>query len=269
MKAAAFALAAVLAGAATARAQDFAPPLAAGPDASPLVALERALPAAAPGFSICGATATVYGLPDLATRAIGVGAGFANARAALGLSQTGTPALGWTSFALAVGGAGSAGGAALRLGARRDRDVTAQPAAALGPGIGLEAGAGAWFEAAPEVTVWASAPQLWARGTAPPLARPLELGVRATFGTVAWWGAVAAADERSSARVLEGERALGAACGAPALGVWAEFRDRPLRGALGIRAERGGLGVAARVDSHPVLGESLRLALTLGAGAGP
>ena len=42
----------------------------------------------------------------------------------------------------------------------------------------------------------------------------------------------------------------------------AEVRDAPLRGAAGMRATFGPLGVATRVDVHPVLGETVRVALS-------
>src|SRR5262249_5543577 len=107
----------------------------------------------------------------------------------------------------------------------------------------------------PGVRVWASAPQMWMSGAAPPLVRPLELGVRAGSATGAWARLV------SPRAGDDGERALGVAIGiAPAL-AWAEVRDAPLRGAVGLATALGSLEVDARVDAHPVLGETMRVGL--------
>jgi hypothetical protein len=120
---------------------------------------------------------------------------------------------------------------------------------------GVEAGAGAWVEAADGVRVWASAPQIWTGGMAPPLARPLELGVRVGDENAAWLRLVAprAGDD--------GERALGVSLYVAPLQAWAEVRDAPLRGSIGISAAISALRVDVRVDAHPVLGETTRLAL--------
>ena len=50
-------------------------------------------------------------------------------------------------------------------------------------------------------------------------------------------------------------------------GVWIEARDSPLRPSFGLAARAGSVGVAANVEAHPVLGESVRIELTLGSGA--
>ncbi len=93
-------------------------------------------------------------------------------------------------------------------------------------------------------------------GGAPPLARALEVGVRAGDDSGVWLllHAPRAGDD--------GERALGIAIALAPLAAWAEVRDAPLRGAAGVRAAVGPLGIATRIDVHPVLGETVRVALS-------
>jgi len=246
-----------------ARAQDFAGASAPGADPGVWDLLDRALPSASNSFSAAATQTRWWDLPGLETRAIAGGAGWRSWRASLGLSQTGEPELGWTALALALGSSGDGAGAGVRALTRRDRDAPWSLARALRPGAGLEVGAGAWLVAAPGVRVWASGPQMWTSGAAPPLSRPLELGVRAGQGTGAWLRLVAP-------RVGDdGERALGVAIGiAPAL-AWAEVRDAPLRGAVGLNVTLAALCVEARVDAHPVLGETVRLGLAWARGARP
>ena len=243
-------------GAGAAHAQDFAPALPAGPQAGALALLERGLPAAesAPAFET--AATRWLGLASLATRSAALGFAARSVRVAAGLSQTGDPELGWTSAALAVGAAGSEGGAALRMVGRRDRSEGAIASGRLELGASYEAGAGAWLAAGAALSLWASAPQLWCAGQSPPLSRPLELGGRYTMpGGAAWLALVA---PRSGD---DGERAAGLELGSAALAVWAEARDGPLRGSLGVRGKVGALAVEARTDAHPVLGETTRLSL--------
>ena len=59
----------------------------------------------------------------------------------------------------------------------------------------------------------------------------------------------------------DGERMLGVAIATPPVCTWAEVRDGPLRGAAGVRARAGPFCVEARVDVHPFLGETVRVAL--------
>jgi hypothetical protein len=115
---------------------------------------------------------------------------------------------------------------------------------------------------AANVRVWASAPQMLARGAAPPLSRALELGVRTGGETAAWLTLKAprAGDD--------GERALGLSLALDPVVTWAEVRDAPLRGAAGVRVNAGALAVDARVDVHPVLGETVRVALSWHAAPG-
>ena len=244
------------AGAGVAHAQDFAPASPAGPQAGAAALLERGLPAVERSPSFETAATRWLGLASLATRSAALGLAVGSVRVAAGLSQTGDPELGWTSAALAVGAAGPEGGAALRVVGRRDRSEGAIASGHLDLGAGYEAGAGAWLAAGAALSLWASAPQLWCAGQSPPLSRPLELGGRySVSGGAAWLALVA---PRSGD---DGERAAGLEIGSAALAVWAEARDGPLRGSLGVRGKVGVLAVEARIDAHPVLGETTRLAL--------
>ena len=236
-------------------AQDFAGASPAGSTRAPEGLLDRALPAAAPLLGASVSQTRWWGLPDLETRSASVGGSFHSWRAALGLSQTGEPELGWTVLGAGLGAASSRAGAGLRACVRRDRDAPWSVARAFTNGDGVEAGAGAWILASDAVRVWASAPQGWTSGAAPPLERPLELGVRAGERDAVWVRLVAprAGDD--------GERALGLSLEAAPLEAWAEVRDAPLRGSLGLSAAVASLRVAARIDAHPVLGETLRLSL--------
>ncbi len=222
--------------------------------------LERALPAEAPGVTAAAASTRWWGLRELETRSLALGGGWRAVRVAFGLSQTGVPELGWTTLALAVGGAGPGAGTALRVIARRDRDAPWSVAYAVAPAAGLEVGAGAWLTPLANVRVWASAPQIFARGEAPPLVRPLELGVRAGDATAVW------CTLRAPNAGDDGERALGTSLGVTPLVAWAEVRDAPLRGSAGIRAGAGPLAANLRVDAHPALGETIRLAIEWRAG---
>jgi hypothetical protein len=253
------AAAAVIAGVLATRvavAQDFSPASGAGPRPGALALLDRALPAGA-AWSAEGLAVRWLGLAALETRAVAMSAGVAGARVAAGLSQTGDPALGWTGLGLAAGGASDAGGAAVRAVARLDRAGGAfEPARARTEG-GVEAGAGAWLAFGAGTSVWASAPQLWIAGDAPPLLRPAEAGVRGGSGDVAAWLALAA-----TRRGDAGERSAGIAIGGGRLSAWVEARDTPLRGAVGLYAARGALVLEARVDGHPVLAETSRLSVS-------
>jgi len=253
-----------LAGAPEARAQDFAGALPAGSGGA-LELLERALPAGGPGLEAVAASTRWWGLPELETRALALGGGWRGLRTAAGLSQTGAPELGWTTLALAAGAVAPGAGAALRACARRDRDAPWSPRSAFAPGGGHELGAGAWLEPVPGVRAWASAPQLATRGAPPPLARPLEVGVRAGRGTAVWCSL------RAPRAGDDGERAFGASLALAPLLAWADVRDAPLRGSAGLVAAAGPLMVAVRVDAHPSLGETVRAALgwRAGRGSGP
>lgn len=251
-----FALALLVAAPDASPAQDFAPALPAGPQSGAAALLERALPAESPALSLESAATRWLGLAELATRSVALGLASGTVRVAAGVSQTGDPELGWTAAALAVGAAGPEGGAALRVVGRRDRSEGAIASGHLARGAGYEAGAGAWLAAGEALTLWASAPQLWYAGEAPPLSRPLELGGRCVFAGGAAWLALVAPRPGD-----DGERAGGLEIGTAALALWAEARDGPLRASLGIRGAVRALVVEARVDAHPVLGETTRLTL--------
>ena len=256
LRAAALALALSLPGAPPARAQDFTPGLASGPQPGAAALLERALPQGPPAWGTEATSTRWFALPDLQTRALAAQAGARSVRVAAGLSQTGGPELGWTAAALAVGGAGPEGGAAVRAIARRERAAGPLATRGLAQGAGLEAGAGAWLLAAPGLVLWASAPQLWTRGEAPPLARPLELGARLDRAGSATWLALSA-----PVAGLDGERAAGVRLGTRTLALWAEARDAPWRASVGLEARLRTLALRCRVDAHPVLGETTTLAL--------
>ena len=236
-------------------AQDFAGASPPGSTRVPDGLLDRALPPASPALCAAVSQTRWWGLPGLETRAATASASFHTWRAALGLSQTGEPELGWTALGIGFGAATRRAGGGLRACARRDRDAPFRLVRAFTPGAGVEAGAGAWLLAADGVRVWASAPQVWTSGAAPPLSRPLELGLRAGERNAAWVRLVAprAGDD--------GERSLGLSLAVAPLQVWAEARDAPLRGSMGLSAAIASLRVDARVDAHPVLGETVRVAL--------
>ena len=239
-----------------ANSQDFAGAAhaAAGDDAFAL--LERALPLAAPSVAAAVAHTRWWDSRDLETNAAAASGGWHTLRAAFGLSQTGAPELGWTTLALAAGAATADAGAGLRACARVDRDAPWSATRVASADAGLELGAGAWLMPAAGVRVWASAPQVFMRGAPPPLARSLELGLRTGDDTGAWLllRAPRAGDD--------GERALGVIIALAPLSAWAEVRDAPLRGAAGVQATAGAMRVDARVDVHPVLGETVRVALS-------
>ena len=244
-----------------ARAQDFA---GAAPGAfidDPSAQLERALPSAAISFAAGVSQARWWGLPELETRAASASGGWRAWRASVGLSQTGEPELGWTAFGVAFGAASERAGAGLRACARRDRDAPWSVARAFGTGAGAEAGAGAWLVPAEGLRLWASAPQIWTSGAAPPLARPLELGARYGDRSTLWARLV------SPRAGDDGERAVGLSLALPPLETWAEVRDGPLRGSVGLVASVASLRVGFRVDAHPVLGETARVSLAWVRGA--
>lgn len=250
------ALSAFLMPAMRASAQDFAgasPPAAFDGDA--FASLERALPSASRTFTAAVSNTRWWDLIELETRAAVIGAGWRGARAAMGLSQTGTPDLGWTTLGLSAGGAASDGGAAIRLCGRVERDAPWSAARAVSNAAGVELGAGAWLVPASGMRVWASAPQMWMRGPSPPLVRPLEVGLRAGESSGVWLRV------RAPSAGDDGERALGVALELAPFHAWAEVRDAPLRGSAGVRARVAALQADVRVDVHPVLGESVRVAL--------
>ena len=253
---AAFALALALARAAGA--QDFSPAAAPGPQPGPAALLDRALPVADERLAAEAGAARWFALPELGTKAVSLLVPARSLRVAAGLSQTGDGELGWTCAALAAGAAAGDFGFALRVAARRDRAGCALMTSAAAAGVGAEAGGGAWMAPVEGALLWASAPQLWTRGEAPPLARPLELGARFESGALSAWLAIGAPRDGD-----DGARGAGVALSQGPLSVWAEGRDAPARAAVGLVAEAGPLRVAARIEGHPVLGETTHLSLAL------
>lgn len=250
----------LLLAAAPCAAQDFDLPAPAWPPGPAGLWLERALPPPEARPIVEAGVTRWHGLEALATRSLSAGAGWRALRGGLGLSQTGEPELGWTALASALGAVVPHAGASLRVAGRRDR-TSRFGFDARGAAVGVEAGGGAWLDAGERVHVWASAPQMWTRGAAPPLDRPLEIGVAASFpGLTAW---CSRAGVSGGAR---GGREAGVSAGAGPWAVWLIARDRPLRGGLGVAARAGTLRVAGQVDGHPVLRETARLSVTVGGG---
>ena len=250
----------VLALASPTSAQDFDLPAPAWPMDAIAGWFERALPPAVAAAVVEAGVTRWHGLDALTTRAVAAGAGWRAVRAGLGLSQTGEPDVGWTALAGVAGAVVPRGGASVRAVSRRDR-TSPFGFDAQGAAVGIEVGGGGWIEAAEGVHVWASAVQMWTRGAAPPLARPLEIGGAADLGSVTLW--LSRSGVTGAAR---GGRAAGMAINVGPLDAWLLARDQPLRGGLGVAARVRGLRVAAQVESHPVLRETARL--SLGAGGG-
>jgi hypothetical protein len=224
-------------------------------------ALDTALPSRSSAFTADALAIGRYALPELSTRALAAGAGWRSLRGSLGISQTGAADVGWSAAALAAGVAHARWGAGLRALARRDQDPLARLLAA-DRGIGGECGAAAWLDLEGRVTLWASAPQLWVRGAPPPLSRGLTTGIVIDGHDARAWFEHEAGPEAAAAPA---SHRAGVALGSGPFRVWVEGFDAPLRGAVGIAAEVPFGRVSAAMESHPVLGETVRLALMLGA----
>ncbi len=224
--------------------------------------LEHALPFPDRGVTAMAASTRWWGLRELETRAVAMGASVRALRMAAGLSQTGAPELGWTTVALAVGGVLPGAGAALRVVTRHDRDAPWSPSLAVDDRAGFTVGAGAWLEPAPALRVWASAPQVRTRGQPPPLERTLQFGLCAGTESAVWCSL------RAPRAGDDGERTLGVVLAVSPLEAWAEVRDAPLRGSAGLGVSVRAVRVGVRADSHPVLGETYRASFELRAFAG-
>ena len=243
-----------------AAAQDFDLPAPAWPPGPAGPWLERGLPPPRPRPILEAGVTRWHGLEALATRSIVGGAGWRAFRGGIGLSQTGQPDVGWTALASVLGAVVPHAGASLRVAGRRDR-TTPFAFDAHGAAVGSEAGGGAWVDAGERVHVWASAPQIWTRGAAPPLVRPLEIGAALTLASLAGW-----CRGTGVAGGAGGGREAGLSTRAGPCELWLVARDRPLRGGLGVSARVGALGVAAEIAGHPVLRETTRLSVALGGG---
>ena len=131
-------LAALLAFAGRAAAQDFSPATGAGPAAGAAALLDRALGAPEAGAAIeCGA-ARRFAMTGLESRALAATLSRGSVRFAAGVAQTGEPEFGWNAAAVALGSAHASGGVALRALARRERRSGALAMQGLREGAGLE-----------------------------------------------------------------------------------------------------------------------------------
>jgi hypothetical protein len=251
---------AIAALAAPAVAQDFTSAALPGPASSAGAFIESGLPQIGAGAVLDASYTSWFGLPELETRAVACGGGWRLARVAAGFSQTGEPELGWSAVGLACGVARPAGGAGLRAVARRDCAIEPGSAAAarLDARAGAEVGWGAWLEAARGLRLWAAVPQSWSTGVAPPLDRPLEIGGEFERDGLTLWLTRSAPSGGADA-----DHGAGVALRSGPLVAWASARDRPLRGGVGLVASVRRLFVAAVVESHPELGETVRIALGL------
>jgi len=242
--------------AAPARAQDFERAGPAGPAHGPVAFLDSGLAPADGAPSAAALGITRYALPELATRAVAAGAGWRSLRVAVGFSQTGDPDLGWNALGAAAGVANARWGAGVRGIARRDRTVL-DPAARWGG----EVGAGAWLSLDAPLVVWAAAPAAWTAGGAPPLLRGFAMGALAfTDGARIWFEHEA----RPEALPARAAHRAGVALEAGVFALWVEGLDAPLRAGLGLEARAGALRIEAAMESHPLLGETVRASLALG-----
>jgi hypothetical protein len=255
-----FALPAILALAARAASQDFTSATLPGPASSAGAFIESGLPQVGAGPALDASYTRWFGLPELETRAVACAAGWRLTRVAAGFSQTGEPDLGWSAIGLACGVARPAGGAGLRAVARRERAIEPGSAAAvrLEARAGAEVGWGAWLEAARGLRLWAAVPQSWSTGVAPPLGRPLEIGGEFERDGLTLW-----LTRSAPSGGAEADHGAGVALRSGPLVAWASVRDRPLRGGVGLTASARRLFVAAAVESHPELGETVQFALGL------
>ncbi len=264
MRLAALALLALAGPGARAVSQDFTCAALPGPATSAGAFIESGLPPLCAGPALDASYTRWFGLPELETRATACGAGWRLVRVAAGCSQTGEPDLGWSAIGFACGVARPDGGAGLRAVARRDRAVEPGSVAAARSEArtGAEVGWGAWLQAARGLRLWAAVPQSWSDGVAPPLDRPLECGGEFERDGLTLWLTRAAPSGGT-----EADHGAGVALRSGSLVTWASARDRPLRGGLGLAASVSRLFVAAEVESHPELGETVRLSLGLAGGA--
>lgn len=256
-----FAVVASLAGLAPAlSAQDFATSAESAPATAPAAMLDSALP---PRGAAPGAEAFVlsrFALSALATRGAAAGLGWRSLRVAAGISQTGDPDIGWVAAGVACGVVHHAWGAGLRAVARRDQDPLARWRSPHG-GSGAECGGAVWFDLARDATLWASAPQVWAFGVPPPLARGLTTGIRIGGPDARAW---IAHEARPATGTGTASHRAGFALGAGVFALRVEGFDGPLRAAIGVEAGIPLGRVHATMESHPVLGESVHLGIVLG-----
>jgi hypothetical protein len=235
------------------RAQEFASAAPAS-ERSGAALLERGLPPPQPDLSITVLAIRWYGLPELDTRSATLALGWRTLRLGAGLSRSGDGELGWSAAAVAAGIADARGGAALRVCGRERRAMDDGA-----PLTGAEAGAGMWIAPSPALRVWVSAPQVWIQGDPPPLERGLEIGGAVRTGDAELWLARAAAP--GAVGGSNADHMAGARLPLGVVDAWLELRDHPTRGGFGLAAAKRDLRLAATVESHPVLGDTVRLSL--------
>jgi len=235
-------------------AQDFMTAVPPGPADSPAALLENALPGPDPAQVAEAVWTSWLGVPDLATQALAAGASIGPLRAAAGASRTGHDVGGWQSAGAATGAVTPAGGAAVRVLARHDAGLGIDGATERS----IEAGAGAWVRTGRHVRVWARAVQMWGDGQSPALVRPLAIGGRYERQGVSIW-----IEHEAPAKpgTDDGVHALGAGIDLVGARVWVEGRDHPLRGGVGITASLSRLVIGARVEAHPLLGDTVTLSI--------
>lgn len=244
----------------TVDAQDFASAAPRWPRGGAGPLLEDGLPPPDVTLDVDATVTRWFGLPSLETRSV---AALARMRAVVvgaGLAQTGGPEVGWTAIGIAAGAVSARGGFALRGVAHRDR-VTSFAFDGDARTAGGEVGAGAWVATGAAFRVFASAPQLWREGAAPPLGRALEAGFAWQSENVGAWLARSAVAVSSG--MGHGEHEAGIALIGGPLAFWCAARDRPLRASLGVSVGVGGVRSSASLDSHPVLAETTRLTVSL------
>jgi hypothetical protein len=242
-----------------ARAQDFESAGYGGTPATGLVFLDTGLPPEASSAGFEAVTASRFGLAELSTHALAAAGGWRSLRLAAGVAQTGDAEIGWSGFGAAAGAANKVWGAGVRGVARRDR---------FAAGVlnwGAEFGGGVWLRPWTAGWVWASAPAIATSGLAPPLARGLAMGAAFEGAGVRIWFEHEALPEAPATRA---SHRAGLAMNSAPLGVWVEGFDAPLRAAAGIHARAGFVTVRAQAASHPLLGETMRIALSVGGGNG-
>jgi hypothetical protein len=217
-------------------------------------AIDRGLPGTG-RIELAASIVSRYAVPELTSQALVLGAGAGVVRGALGVAEFGPPDLGWAALAGAVGVCTPSGGAAVRGVVRRDQRG--------GSPVGLELGGGGWVRFEP-LTVWASAPQSWTDGPAPPLSRPLTIGAAIDAGGARAW------IDRVAAITADGDAlAAGIAFVTPSACVWVGARDRPVRGSVGARVRWTLLTLESEVESHPVLAETVRVSVGIARRAAP
>ena len=241
-------------GVTSARAQDFAAASPAAMAPAALRLLEDGWPSVQAVSSVATSRTDWWAVPDLSTRALALQGAWRSWRAALGVSQTGAPDLGWTAVAWGCGVASARAGAGLRASVRCDRTTPWRVARLWTTESALELGGGAWLCPARDVVVRVSAPQLVQRHGAPS-SRALSCELHYGQASAIWCALRAPHGGR------EGERVIGGALAIAPCRVWGELRDAPLRAATGVMVGWRGGSCGVRVDEHPALGRTVRVSL--------